>query len=91
MAVSQGTAIYQSDFIDQRSYVRYHIAGTGRRYWYGSIAERFHVVGGWKKIAENTLKINTNAIAAGELEESQYVLEVGQEVRIPIRDDPSAK
>ena len=88
IVVAQGQIQLEPDFARSRGFIRYRIAGTGKRYWYGTIAERFGVAGGWKGIAATTLdpyrKLN-----GAEVEKSQYRLETGQEVKIPIRDPQS--
>ncbi|MGH9931883.1 MAG: hypothetical protein ACREA9_22010 [Pyrinomonadaceae bacterium] len=79
-----GKIISHNDLAKDRSYVRYTIRGTGERYWLGSIADRFRIAGGWRRIAQTTLKQQGKQSTDQEVSEMQYRVEVGQQVLIPI-------
>ncbi|MCU1266652.1 MAG: hypothetical protein JWM21_2970 [Acidobacteria bacterium] len=85
IVVSYGQNQVEADFARSRGYIRYRIAGTGKRYWYSAIADRFGVAGGWKGIAAATLDRDRKGLNSSDLEKSQFKLETGQEVRIPIQ------
>ena len=80
---SRGAVVKRDDVANNRGYVHYRIPKRGKRYWLGSIAERFGVAGGWRKIAETTLKQSGKQATDKDISEWQFRLEAGQEVLIP--------
>jgi hypothetical protein len=80
-----GKIVKSSEIATQRKYIRYTIAGVGdRRYWLSSIANRFQVAGGWRKIAEVTLKQGGKPATDTEISDLQYQLRIDQQVLIPL-------
>ena len=81
---AQGTIVRRNDIANDRRYVRYLIRDRGKRYWLGSIAHRFEVAGGWRRIAETTLKHSGKQTTDKDVSESQFQVEAGQTVLIPL-------
>ena len=79
-----GAIIHSDQLAKDRSHIRYTIQGKEKRYWLGSIADRFAVGGGWRKIAATTLKQQGKQSTDKEVFEMQFRVEVGQEVMIPL-------
>ena len=82
--VSHGATFTRSDIANNRAYIRYLIAGRGKRYWLGSIADRFKVDGGWRKIAEMSLKHDGKETKDKDIFEWQFRLETGKVLLIPL-------
>ena len=78
-----GAVVKADDIANNRAYVHYRIPKRGKRYWPGLIAERFRVAGGWRKIAETTLKQSGKQATDKDISEWQFGLEAGQVVLIP--------
>jgi hypothetical protein len=81
---SSGAVVKPDDIATSRAYVHYRIPKRGKRYWVGPIAERFRVAGGWRKIAETTLKQSGKQATDKDISEWQFRLEAGQIVLIPL-------
>lgn len=81
---SGGAIVTRKEIGNNRAYVRYRIAARGERYWLSSIAGRFRVAGGWQKIAELTLKESGKSATDKDIIDSQFRLEAGQVVLIPL-------
>lgn len=81
--IAGGTVVKSDEVARNRAYIRYRIPARGRRYFLGSLAERFDVPGGWRKIAETTLKHNGKEVNEKAISDFQFQLEAGQEVLIP--------
>ena len=79
-----GTVVRRNDIANSRAYVRYRIPARGDRYWLSSIAGRFRVAGGWRKIAELTLRESGKPATDKDINEAQFRLEAGQVVVIPL-------
>lgn len=77
-----GQALRVQKFAQERGYVRYRVTGTGKRYWYQSLAQRFGLER-WQSIAEATLKKQTK-INDSEIIDCQYRVELGMEIRVPL-------
>jgi hypothetical protein len=81
---SRGTVVTGDDIAKDRGYIRYQVPGRGERYFLNPIANKFKVDGGWRKIAELTLKHNGKEATAKDIYESQFRLETGQILLIPL-------
>lgn len=82
--VAAGQLIELPQFGKGRGYVRYQIAGSGRRYWYGSVAARFRVCEGWQKIVKENLTPSEGAPAPEAVNDAQYKLEAGTTIKVPL-------
>lgn len=82
--VASGRPILKTDFARERQYIRYVVAGGGRYYWYGAIADRFHLSGRWNSIVQASLEKDGKTHSPEEIEEAQFQLEPGTELRIPL-------
>jgi len=81
---SRGTVVTGDDIVKDRGYIRYQVPGRGERYFLGPIANRFKVDGGWRKIAEWTLKHDGKETNDKDIFEWQFRLETGQVLLIPL-------
>ena len=81
--VNGGVVVKSDEVAKNRAYIRYRIPARGKRYWLGSLADRFGVPGGWRKIAETTLRHNGKEVNDKAISDFQFQLEAGQEVLIP--------
>ncbi len=82
--VADGQTLIIPTFQRERGYVTYKVTGTGHRFWYASIAERFEICGGWHRIAEMTLEHQGVSPDQKAVEEAQYKIETGAELIIPL-------
>ena len=81
---SRGTVVTGDDIAKRRRYIRYQVPGRGERYFLDPIANKFKVDGGWRKIVELTLKQNGKEATDKDIYESQFRLETGQVLLIPL-------
>jgi hypothetical protein len=79
--VAAGQPVEVPNFSAGRGFINYQIAGSGRRYWYSSVAARFRVCGGWKKIVRENLK---DSAGPGAVDDAQYKLEAGKVIKVPL-------
>ena len=81
---SRGTVVTGDDIAKDRRYIRYQVPGRGEQYFPGPIANRFKVDGGWRKIAELTLKHDGKETKDKDIFEWQFRLETGKVLLIPL-------
>lgn len=83
--IANGQSVALSRFPHNRGYIRYLITRSGRPNWLGSIADRFIVAGGWQRIAQTTLQTAGKKPTPTEIDEFQYRVDLGKELRIPLQ------